>query len=175
MSMPIHVINQNSPTNRARHLLGTLTEAGTTSLTGTPCGILAPLWRQAQSKNDGLSLVTVSREDTALAFAAGEALAGGYPAVLMQNSGFGNCINVMASLICPYDIHVTLIISLRGTGNDTTPENTAMGAATASILSQWGVATTLLAAPDDLLVTQDLARSGPCAVLIAPEYFGWCP
>lgn len=175
MSLPIHNIDQYSPAERARQLLGTLKDAGTTSLTGTPCGILAPLWRQAHDQNDGLSLVTVSREDTALAFAAGEALAGGYPAVLMQNSGFGNCVNVMASLVCPYNLHVTLVISLRGTGNDTTPENTAMGTATASILSQWGVTTTLLAAPDDLLITQDLARSGPCAVLIAPEYFGWRP
>ncbi|MGN8343728.1 thiamine pyrophosphate-binding protein [Pseudomonas sp. SMV71] len=175
MTTPIHPIDLHSPAERARHLLGVLRDAGTTSLTGTPCGILAPLWRQARDKNSDLSLVTVSREDTALAFAAGEALAGGHPAVLMQNSGFGNCVNVMASLICPYDLHVTLVISLRGTGNDTTPENSAMGATTASILSHWGVATTLLAAPEDLLIPRNLARNGPSAVLIAPEYFGWCP
>ncbi|WP_397458494.1 hypothetical protein AB3464_05005 [Pseudomonas asplenii] len=175
MTTPYYALQVPSSAERAKQLRSVLREMGITSQIGTPCGILAPLWRQEHLHQDELSLLTVSREDTALALAAGQALAGGYPAVLMQNSGFGNCVNVMGSLICPFNLNVMLIISLRGTGNDTTPENTAMGAATASILEQWGISTTLLAAPEDRLELGDLTRTGPSAVLIAPEYFGWCP
>lgn len=175
MATPIDVNDTDPITKRAQHLLSSLRKNGTSSLVGTPCGILAPLWRQRPSSNDDLTLLTISREDTALAFAAGQALAGGLPAVFMQNSGFGNCVNVMASLICPYNLRVILVISLRGTGNDTTPENTAMGLATASLLEQWGVPTILLASQEDVIVARDIAHNGPCAIMIAPEYFGWCP
>ncbi|WP_411969198.1 thiamine pyrophosphate-binding protein [Paucibacter sp. B2R-40] len=167
-------IDLPSCTERALHVRRVLKEAGITSQVGTPCGILAPLWRRTHGDDD-VPLVTISREDTALGYAAGQALAGGYPAVLMQNSGFGNCVNVMASLVCPYEIPIILIISLRGTGNDTTPENASMGSVTASILAMWGVVTNMLVAPEDRLVARDLIKSGPVAILIGPEYLGWCP
>ena len=109
---------------------------GATSHVGTPCGILAPLWTQAEN-DPRVTLTTISREDTALAFAAGQALAGGRPVVLMQNSGFGSCVNVMASLVCAFELPVTLVVSLRGTGVDHTAENRGMGAVTRTLLDAW--------------------------------------
>lgn len=146
--------------------------AGVDSQVGTPCGILAPLWAQTE---ESLPLVTFSREDSAMSYAAGQALAGGFPAVLMQNSGFGNCVNVMASLVCAYDLRLVIVVSLRGTANDTTPENSAMGHVTESILRQWGVPMTRLTHPHESLHLESLPDPGPKAVLIAPTYFGWRP
>ncbi|MEH2921363.1 thiamine pyrophosphate-binding protein [Samsonia erythrinae] len=163
------------PAERARQLAGTLNKVGITSQVGTPCGILAPLWKYLDTQNERERLITISREDTALSYAAGQALAGGYPAVFMQNSGFGNCVNIMASLICPFKLRVVLIISLRGTGNDTTPENTEMGKVTASILEQWKVPIISLLTPTDEIAVFELNQNGPMAILISPEYFGWCP
>ena len=161
--------------DRALHLDDVLDAAGITSKVGTPCGILAPLWRLAQRTDRSASLVTMSREDTALAFAVGQALSGIFPAVLMQNSGFGNCINVMASLVCPFEIRMVLIVSLRGTDNDSTPENSGMGTATAAILKHWKIPSILLRHSEDRLSLADINPTGPTVVLIGPEYFGWRP
>jgi len=163
-----------TPDDRARLLLGTLREVNVTSKVGTPCGILAQIWESSSDEPDS-PLITLSREDTALAYAAGQSLAGGLPVVLMQNSGFGNCVNIMASLICPYDLPVILIVSLRGTANDTTPENTAMGSITASLFKAWNIPVKILTHSSDRLLVQDIAVRGPTAILISPEYFGWCP
>lgn len=57
--------------------------------------------------------ITATREDEAVAIAAGDYLAGGSPLVFMQNSGLGNCVDIMTSLLLPYDIKVNLLISNR--------------------------------------------------------------
>ncbi|MGV2876689.1 hypothetical protein D9O29_22970 [Pantoea vagans] len=174
MNPNVEIDMLTTPDDRARLLMSTLREVNVTSKVGTPCGILAKLWITGASDPDS-PLITLSREDTALAYAAGQSLAGEFPVVLMQNSGFGNCVNIMASLICPYDLQVILIVSLRGTANDTTPENTAMGSITENLLKAWNIPVKILADVSDRLLVKDIATRGPTAILISPEYFGWCP
>ena len=65
------------------------------------------------SKLDYESYVPCTREDEALALAAGVYLGGKAPAVFMQNSGLGHCVDIITSLLKPYDIKIDLIISLR--------------------------------------------------------------
>src|SRR5436305_10421877 len=88
----------------------------------TPCGVLAPLLDFL-----GTHVITVSREENAIGVAAGAALAGRIPVVLIQNSGFGASVNVLASLVQPYAIPLILVVSLRGWAPDTTSENLLMG------------------------------------------------
>ncbi|WUC76889.1 thiamine pyrophosphate-binding protein [Streptomyces sp. NBC_00536] len=141
----------------------------------TPCGILAPLLTELESRGD---LVTVSREDNAVGLAAGSALAGRMPVALMQNSGLGQSVNALASLIVPYQMPILLVISLRGTGLDTTAENLPMGRATLPILDALGIAHETFAAEH---AAEQLARARdtlthlrrPAALLIRPDAFGW--
>ncbi len=67
------------------------------------------------------------REDEALAMAAGAYLGGKIPAVLMQNSGLGNALNVLDSLNLIYQIPCLLLISWRGFEGKDAPEHLVMG------------------------------------------------
>ncbi|WP_217551467.1 thiamine pyrophosphate-binding protein [Streptomyces sp. GbtcB6] len=143
---------------------------------GTPCGVLAPLLGAVEDK---ATLLTIPREDNAVGVAAGAALAGRTPVVLMQNSGLGQSVNALASLVMPYRIPMLLIVSLRGQAPDTTQENTGMGRLTEPILAELGVATRRLAGDRDLGELMDWLdgrvrqRRETAAVLIGPATFGW--
>lgn len=71
-------------------------------IVGVPC-----------SKIHEKSAVPCTREDEAVAFAAGAKLAGRSPLVFMQNSGLGNCIDTITSLLKPYGIRLKFLISHR--------------------------------------------------------------
>lgn len=143
---------------------------------GTPCGILAPLLDGLTER--GASLTYIHREDIAVAFAVGAHLAGGHLCVFMQNSGFGQSVNVLASLVEPCRAPVPMIVSMRGTGADTTPENRGMGRTTIPVLQALGIPFRRLSAEHPTaditwLSSQTRNTGGPAAVLVEPEYFGW--
>lgn len=54
-----------------------------------------------------------TREDEAIGIAAGAWLAGKKPTVFMQNSGLGNSIDIITSLLKPYKIKFDLLINER--------------------------------------------------------------
>ncbi|MGA4844119.1 thiamine pyrophosphate-binding protein [Streptomyces sp. G45] len=139
---------------------------------GTPCGILAPLYRTLEER---AGLLTVAREDNAVGLAAGAALAGRAPAVLMQNSGLAQSVNALASLVVPYRIPLLLVVSLRGVDPDPTPENTVMGRLTAPLLDSLGIPAVTLADPVDLERLRHVVHveRGPAALLVEPTAFGW--
>lgn len=65
------------------------------------------------SKCPHTSEVPCTREDEAIAFAAGVIIGGGDCSVFMQNSGLGTSVDVIASLLKPYDIKVPMEIHVR--------------------------------------------------------------
>lgn len=159
-------------------LAGQLAAAGVGPLFGTPCGVLAPLYAALSRRG---SLQTISREDVALGLAVGAALASRPAGVVMQNSGLGQCVNALASLVAPYRVPILLIVSLRGTGQDHTEENVGMGGLTADILTSLRIPWTSLDVDSDWTFatseTINLVTSGrsPAALLFPPEAFGWKP
>jgi len=54
-----------------------------------------------------------TREDEATAIAIGAYLVGKKPLVFLQNSGIGNIVDIVTSLLKPYDIKIDLLISVR--------------------------------------------------------------
>lgn len=162
----------------AEAVFARLTEADFGPYFGTPCGVLAPLY---QLLEHSARLTTVGREDNAVGLAAGAALAGKQPAVLMQNSGFGQSVNAVASLVVPYRIPMLLIISMRGVAPDRTEENIGMGVLTRLILDRLGIP--VWAVDDDPASSDAVAKadvtmrqeSRPVALLVAPDAFGWRP
>lgn len=140
----------------------------------TPCGILAPLLKQLQERPD---YFTVSREDNAVGEASGAALGGMLPVVLMQNSGFGNSVNALASLVAPYRIPMLLIVSMRGVHPDPTPENKGMGDLTEPILDGLGIShRTLHEEKIEHHVAEAFATvegGDVSALLVRPDLFGW--
>jgi phosphonopyruvate decarboxylase len=106
--------------------------------TGVPCGHLAGVWHLFEEAG---ALVPAASEGAALAMAAGWELAGEPGVVLCQNSGFGNLLNPLASLLLPYRIPVLVVMTLRGWPDPAAdePQHAVMGASTTGLLGALGV------------------------------------
>lgn len=143
---------------------------------GTPCGILSPLYAALADRG---GLLTIGREDNAVAVAGGMSLAGRHPVVLMQNSGLGNSVNVLASLVVPYRIPMLLVVSMRGIDEDPTQENQVMGQLTIPLLEGMGIETMTFEPTRSSAVQVDRARRvvaderRPMVLLVRPAAFGW--
>lgn len=61
----------------------------------------------------GQSNLIATREDEAIGIAVGAWFAGKDPLVYMQNSGLGNCFDILTSLLIPYGIEIELLINNR--------------------------------------------------------------
>ncbi len=83
-------------------------------VTGVPCSYFAAPLRLLQAGATDLRYVAAVNEGSALAVAAGASLGGDRTAVMVQNSGFGNLINPLTSLVLPYRIPVLVLMSMRG-------------------------------------------------------------
>jgi sulfopyruvate decarboxylase subunit alpha/phosphonopyruvate decarboxylase len=159
----------------ATALADLLVERGFSPFFGTPCGILEPFY-EALEQNAGL--LTVPREDAAIGVAAGAAAAGRLPVVLMQNSGLGQSVNALASLVVPYRVPMLLIVSLRGVDPDPTPENLVMGRLTEPLLDGLGIPAARITpdrAADQVARAHQLVaeQQRPAALLVTPQLFGW--
>jgi sulfopyruvate decarboxylase TPP-binding subunit len=153
--------------------------AGFGPFLAVPCGILAPLLASLEQTDEGV--INTYREDNALAIACGLLTAGRRPLVLMQNSGLGQSINALASLVLPYGFPVAMVVSLRGVYPDTTEENRVMGSVSAGLLAQLGVTSRILRPAtlrEDLRWLAATTR-GPepvaAAAFVEPGFFGWSP
>ena len=95
--------------------------------------------------------VPAPNEGAALAVAVGVSLAGGRAYVMLQNSGLGNLINPLTSLVMVYQIPVLVFVSLRGWPDpaDDEPQHEVMGQATPALLDALGIAHQTLKRGDD--------------------------
>jgi sulfopyruvate decarboxylase alpha subunit len=67
-----------------------------------------------------------AKEEEGVGIVCGAYLGGQRGAILLQNSGFGNIPNVLASLAVPYQIPLLLLISQRGELNEFNPAQVGM-------------------------------------------------
>lgn len=65
-----------------------------------------------ENKVESLGVIG-TREDECLGIAVGAWLTGKIPLVYMQNSGLGNCFDILTSLLIPYGITIELLINNR--------------------------------------------------------------
>ncbi len=106
--------------------------------TGVPCSYLAgPIAELTRQKR----YVSAVNEGAAAAVAAGATAAGVRSAVWAQNSGLGNLLNPLTSLLIPYNLPVLVFMSLRGwpDPNRDEPQHRVMGEATHALLDAVGV------------------------------------
>jgi phosphonopyruvate decarboxylase len=105
---------------------------------GVPCGYLADLITRLD--NAGLYLAAPN-EGSAAAIAAGAYLGGHRSVVILQNSGLGNLINPLTSLLIPFQIPILFFVSLRGWPDpeDDEPQHAVMGRSTHALLDACGV------------------------------------
>jgi sulfopyruvate decarboxylase subunit alpha len=139
--------------------------------TGVPCSLVASLITALEPHG----YVAETREDAALGLAAGAALAGRRPVVVMQNSGFGVSLNAIGSLQDIYAMPCLLVITWRGHRGNDAPEHLVMGQAMPAILDAMYIPWRELGA-DVAAAAGDVAwasahldeKPGPVALIVKP-------
>lgn len=120
---------QQSP---ARLFVQTAIDNGIDFFTGVPCSYLKAVFEDVAAKQ--LRYWPAPREDSACSTAVGAYLGGARPLVAMQNSGFGQSINAICSLVIPYRIPLVILVSWRGEPGKDAPEHDIMGDAFPKLL-----------------------------------------
>ncbi len=115
-----------------------LKSGGIDLVTSVPCVKFGPLLDMITADPD-IKHVPVTREEEGIGICAGAFMGGKRPALLMQNSGLGNCINALVSLDLLYGIPVLMIVSHRGTAGEKIAAQVPMGKATAPLLDALGI------------------------------------
>ncbi|ABR55296.1 sulfopyruvate decarboxylase subunit alpha [Methanococcus vannielii SB] len=90
-----------------------LVESKIDFVTSVPCANLKDVLNYLD-EDKNIQHIPVTREEEGIGVCAGAYLAGKKTAILMQNSGLGNSINAIGSLLKVYKIPMVFIISHRG-------------------------------------------------------------
>jgi phosphonopyruvate decarboxylase len=123
-----------------------LREGGLTHGAGVPCSFFKPLVNY-MTVEPGLDYIPASSEGEAVAIAAGLIAAGRPAFALMQNSGLGNAVNPVTSLVWIYRIPLVLFVSRRGEpGQPDEPQHELMGRITEELSALIGLRTHRFAA-----------------------------
>jgi sulfopyruvate decarboxylase alpha subunit len=94
----------------------------------------------------------LTTEEEGVAIAAGAWLGGVRSVVLMQSSGVGNCINMLAT-VNECRTPLLMLITMRGEWGEFNPWQVPMGQATQGALEAIGVRVFRADAPEDLIAT----------------------
>ncbi|BDZ66900.1 sulfopyruvate decarboxylase subunit alpha [Methanobacterium ferruginis] len=116
-----------------------LKSAGIDFVVSMPCVNLGKLLEMVECDPEIIH-VPVTREEEGFGIAAGAYLGGKRPAMLMQNSGLGNSVNVLASLYTLYKLPILMIMSHRGTEGEPICAQVPMGQATPGLLDALEIA-----------------------------------
>jgi len=143
----------------SEHLYKTLKKAGIDFVVSVPCVKLEQLILLAESDQE-ITYTPVTREEEGVGILAGAALAGKRPAILMQNSGLGNSLNAICSLVGLYGLPIFMVISHRGTEGETIRAQIPMGEATGRILEAVGIRHLVIDKVGDLPKAESLIASG---------------
>ncbi|MCZ7431128.1 phosphonopyruvate decarboxylase [Streptomyces sp. WMMC1477] len=133
----------------AEDFCAALDDRGFRFASGVPCSFFGgPIAHLSRSPG---RYVPAANEGGALATAAGAALAGRRAYVMLQNSGLGNLINPLTSLVMTYRIPVLSFVSLRGWPDPAQdePQHEVMGTKTVSLLETLGLPYWMLRADCD--------------------------
>ncbi len=114
-------------------LYETIKKSGIDLLLSLPCIMLKSLLELIDEKKE-IQHIPITREEEGVGIAAGAYLGGKTPAILMQNSGLGNSVNAIKSLLQLYKIPVIFIMSHRGAEGEKILAQIPMGKLTPDLL-----------------------------------------
>ena len=98
-----------------------------------PCKLTDKLIRLLEQDNEIIH-TPVTREEEGVGIAAGAFLVGKKPCLVLQNSGIGNSVNAICSLLNYYQIPLVMVVSHRGMVGEKIEAQKPMGQATKSVL-----------------------------------------
>jgi phosphonopyruvate decarboxylase len=159
-----------------------LSANGTGFFAGVPDSLLKNFCAYVTDTADEKDHFIAANEGSAVGLAAGYHLATGkIPLVYMQNSGIGNAVNPLMSLVDPdvYAIPLVLVIGWRGEpGVHDEPQHVKQGKVTLPLLEAMGIPYAILTGSDDALEAQisacyaSIANTGkPYAFVVQKDTF----
>lgn len=110
-----------------------LKDCGIDFIVSVPCVNLSKLLNMID-EDEEIIHIPVTREEEGIGICAGAYLGGKKPAILMQNSGLGNSINALKSLMELYEFPLLMVMSHRGTEGENICGQVPMGESTPQIL-----------------------------------------
>ena len=110
-----------------------LKDIGIDFIVSVPCVNLSKILNMIDDDTE-ITHIPVTREEEGIGICAGAYLGGKRPAILMQNSGLGNSINALKSLMELYEFPLIMIMSHRGTEGESICGQVPMGESTPRIL-----------------------------------------
>jgi sulfopyruvate decarboxylase subunit alpha len=114
-------------------LYETIRESGIDLILSLPCIMLKGLLQVIEEKKE-IQHISITREEEGVGIAAGAYLGGKTPAILIQNSGLGNSVNAIKSLLQLFKIPVIFIMSHRGAEGEKIMAQIPMGQLTPDLL-----------------------------------------
>jgi len=120
---------------RAQDFILRAQDQGFNIYSGVPCSYLKPFINYIV-ESDEINYIPAASEGDAIGIAAGSYLGGSNPVVMLQNSGLGNTVNPITSLLQTFKIPVLIIVTLRGDPNASIdePQHQLMGKITTDLL-----------------------------------------
>ena len=153
-----------------------LKDAGIDFIVSVPCVNLSKLLNMID-EDEEIIHIPVTREEEGIGICAGALLGGKKPAILMQNSGLGNSINALKSLMELYEFPLLMIMSHRGTEGETICGQVPMGESTPRILEamdfRFFKPGNPEAAYEDVIASWDLSteEGKPVSILLEISYW----
>ena len=116
----------------SKKIITSLKKGGVNFYLSVPCKLLANMI-EILEKDDEVYYSAVPREEEGMGIWAGAYLGDKLPCIMMQNTGIGNSINAIVSLIQLYQIPLIFLVSYRGTPGEPVGAQGAMTKETFSI------------------------------------------
>ena len=117
----------------SKKIIKNLKMGGVNFYLSVPCKLLANMIKILE-KDKSVYYSSVPREEEGMGICAGAYLGGKLPCIMMQNTGIGNSVNAIASLLQLYNFPVIFLISYRGTVGEQVGAQGSMAKITEEIL-----------------------------------------
>tara|TARA_B110000116_G_scaffold264714_1_gene272894 strand:- start:37 stop:534 length:498 start_codon:yes stop_codon:yes gene_type:complete len=117
----------------SQKIISNLKDGGADFFLSVPCKLLANMITILEADKD-IYYSAIPREEEGMGICAGAYLGNKLPCIMMQNTGIGNSINSIVSLLQLYQMPVVFLISYRGTPGEPVGAQGGMARVTEEIL-----------------------------------------
>tara|TARA_B110000263_G_scaffold233962_1_gene231273 strand:+ start:137 stop:634 length:498 start_codon:yes stop_codon:yes gene_type:complete len=117
----------------SKKIISNLKEGGSDFFLSVPCKLLANMITILEEDKE-VYYSAIPREEEGMGICAGAYLGNKLPCIMMQNTGIGNSVNAIVSLLQLYQMPVVFLISYRGTSGEPVGAQGAMASVTEEIL-----------------------------------------
>ncbi len=153
----------------SKKIISILKNNGVNFFLSVPCKLLSNMISLLENDPE-IYYSSVSREEEGVGICAGAYLGNKLPCILLQNTGLGNSVNAIVSLLKYYKIPVIFLISYRGTSGEKIKAQYPMGRITKKLLNIMNLPTLHCNKAKDLnkinrIITKSKKLNTPIAIL----------